>query len=60
MNYKAKHINLTASGYDLYFSWVNEEDDVYHSVDLNIDQVVLLMKRAAEILSSCSIVRRVP
>jgi hypothetical protein len=60
MSFKAKHINLTAAGFDIYFSWVNEVDNIYHSVDLNIDQVVLLMKQAAEIISRCSIVRPIP
>ena len=60
MGYDAKTVHLGTEGMDIYFYWVDKSDSVYHSVNLNIDQVVLLMKQAAEIISQCSIVRPIP
>jgi hypothetical protein len=54
----ARATALVKDGGKYYFSWVDEETMVYHSVDLNLDQVAVLLKQAADIINGCYIIAK--
>lgn len=58
MPFTAKTIHLGKDAHGFYFSWVEEKDSIYRSVELNIQQVALLLKQASDVLYSNSIIVR--
>ncbi len=56
MTFTAKTIHLGRDALGFYFSWVDQADSVYHSVELNIEQVALLLKQASDTLYNNSII----
>jgi hypothetical protein len=56
MPYTAKTIHLGKNAHGFCFSWVDQTDSIYRSVELNIEQVALLLKQASDVLYSNSII----
>ena len=58
MPFTAKSVGLRRDEYGYCFYWVEESDSTFRSVELNVDQVALLLKQAADLISQCRIASR--
>jgi len=56
MDYQANSVHLGKDTNRFYFGFVDRKDHRYYQVELNTDQLALLLKQAAELISHCSIV----